>query len=84
MVPLLQRPLISPHATLITLFINTVLEAQIGFQQEVPPLTDMPTPHRVLSYLPLPETPLSQYDPKIIKLRLADDKLRIFDNIFDL
>ncbi len=70
--PLLQRPLINPHATLITLFINAVLEAQIGFQQEVPPPTDMPTLHRVFGYLPLLETPLGQYDPKIIKLKLAE------------
>ena len=84
MVPLLQGPHINPHATLITLFMNAVIETLNETQSEMPSLMHMPTLHRVLSYLPLQELPVNQYHPNVIKLRVADDKLRIFDNIFDL
>ena len=84
MVPLLQGPLINPHATLITLLINAVLETLTGSLHEMPSMSHMPTLHRALEYLPLQEAPLSQYDPKFIKLRVADDKLRLFNGTFDL
>jgi hypothetical protein len=84
MVPLLQGPLINPHATLITLFMNAVDE-NITDQDRIADMTSHSlTTERLLKYLPLkgmPPTNLS--DPRVIKFSFARDNVATYDHIFD-
>jgi hypothetical protein len=83
MVPLLQGPLINPHATLITLFMNAV-EESITKQDRISNLTlHDPTTKRLLQYLPRKGMPVSSFDPEIIKFSYARDYVTTFDHIFD-
>lgn len=85
MVPLLQGPLINPHATLITLFMNAVDE-NITDQDRMADMTPhSPTSKRLLKYLP-PKRMLanpSMVNPEIIKFSYARDIVATYDHIFD-
>jgi hypothetical protein len=84
MVPLLQGPIINPHATLITLFMNAVDE-NITDQDRVAEMTPhSPTTKRLLKYLP-PKIILatSTFHPEIIKFSYAQDTIATYDHIFD-
>ena len=88
MVPLLQRPLINPHATLITLLMNAVDENTTDKDR----MADM-TPHslttkRLLKYLPQKGMQPNgmHFDlssPEVIKFTFARDSVATFDHIFD-
>ena len=84
MVPLLQEPLINPHATLITLFMN-VVDENITDQERIADATPhSPTTKRLLKYLPLKGMPpINHSDPRIIKFSFARDNVATYDHIFD-
>ena len=77
MVPLLHWPLVNPHATLITLFMNAVHETidQVQIAQ--------PTMSLVREYMPLKTKPFGPYDPEMIKLAFARGRLGTFDGVFN-
>ncbi|EQL01827.1 MYND finger family protein [Ophiocordyceps sinensis CO18] len=84
MVPLLQVPLDNPHATLITLFMNAVMEAttmQDNFDRIGP------TTKPLVKYLPKlgphEVSTVSTYHPEIIKFALGRDVVSTYDHIFD-
>jgi hypothetical protein len=83
MVPLLQGPLINPHATLITLFMNAVDE-NITDQDQISDMTPhSPTTKRLLKYLPPKGMPTNPFDPELIKISFARDNVATYDHIFD-
>jgi hypothetical protein len=83
MVPLLQGPLINPHATLITLFMNAVDE-NITDQDRIADMTPhSPTTKRLLKYLPPNGMPVNPSGPEIIKFSYARDNIATYDHIFD-
>jgi hypothetical protein len=83
MVPLLQEPLINPHATLITLFMNAVDE-NITDQDRIADMNlHSPTTKRLFEYLPPKGRPNNPSDPEIIKFSFAQDNVATYDHIFD-
>ncbi|KAL7789378.1 hypothetical protein V8C37DRAFT_417967 [Trichoderma ceciliae] len=83
MVPLLQGPLINPHATLITLFMNAVAEKRTD-QDRIEGITaHSPATKRLLEYLPPKGIPTNVFDPEMIKMSYARDYVVTFDHIFD-
>lgn len=83
MVPLLQGPLINPHATLITLFMNAVDENTTDRER----LADM-TPHSpamktLLKYLPFKGRPTNPSDPELLQFLSARDNVATHDHTFD-
>ncbi|KAI9679628.1 MAG: hypothetical protein M1829_001590 [Trizodia sp. TS-e1964] len=80
MVPLLQAPRANPHATLITLCMNTVAE-NLTRQDEMS-LNSL-IKRRVFQYLPPKRKTPGEYDPEIIKVVFAQDSVATFDHIFD-
>jgi hypothetical protein len=83
MIPLLQGPLVNPHATLITLFMNAVDE-NITDQDRLSDMTrNSPTTKRLLKYLRPKGVPTNSYDPEIIKMSYARDNVATYDHIFD-
>ncbi|KAL2833788.1 hypothetical protein BDW59DRAFT_156589 [Aspergillus cavernicola] len=83
MTPLLQTPLMNPHATLITLFMNAVEEAMTNEDR----LKDL-TPHskstkKLLKYLPPIRRAVSKYDPSLISFNVGRDITTTYDHIFD-
>ncbi|KAL7949531.1 hypothetical protein V8C42DRAFT_341487 [Trichoderma barbatum] len=87
MEPLLQAPLIKPHATLITLFRNAVLENMTRQDKVLDMLTYSPTTKLVLKYLSLKEIPVNNYDrmadPMAIKWAYALANATVYDHMFD-
>lgn len=83
MVPLLQGPLINPHATLITLFMNAVEETKTDQDRVSGISLHSPAVKRLLKYLPLKGMPTSSYDPELIKFAYARDIVTTYDHIFD-
>ena len=84
MVPLLQEPLINPHATLITLLMNVVDENITDQDRMADAAQHSPTSKRLLKYLPLKGlAPTNLYDPRIVKLSFARDLVATYDHIFD-
>lgn len=84
MMPLLQDPLINPHATLITLFMNVVDENITDQDRMADATSHSPTTKRLLKYLPLKGmAPINVSDPRVIKLSFARDNVATYDNIFD-
>lgn len=84
MVPLLQVPLDNPYATLITLFMNAVMEAttmQDNFDRIGP------TTKPLVKYLPKlgphEVSTVSTCHPEIIKFALGRDVVSTYDHIFD-
>ena len=82
MVPLLHGPLVNPHATLITLFMNAVHET-IG-QGQMAQMAQMPTMARLREYMPLKTKPFGPYDPQMIKLAFARGRVGTFDSVFNM
>lgn len=83
MVPLLQSPLVNPHATLITLFLNAV-EATLSEQDRLHGLTEhSAVTRRLFKYLPPKGRPASPYDPELVKFNLGRDLVTTYDNVFD-
>jgi hypothetical protein len=84
MVPLLQGPLINPHATLITLFMNAVDENMTDQDRIAEMAPHSPTTKRLLKYLPLKGVPPTNIsDPRVIKISFARDNVATYDHIFD-
>jgi hypothetical protein len=83
MVPLLQSPLVNPHATLITLFMNAVDEGITYEERIADMLPHSPTTKRLLKYLPRKGMPTSKYDPELIKFNFARDCVATYDHVFD-
>lgn len=84
MAPLLQGPLINPHATLITLFMNAVDENITQKDRIAEMSPHCLTTKRLLKYLPIkgiPPTDVS--DPSLIKFSFARDNVATYDHIFD-
>lgn len=82
MVPLLQPPLINPHATLITLFMNAV-NKNITDRDQIADMTPQsPTTKRLLKYLP-PKRPAGANDPEIIKFLYARNIIATYDHVFN-
>lgn len=85
MVPLLQGPLVNPHATLITLFMNAV-DDNITDQDKRADMTSQSlTTERLLKYLP-PKGIMAMpnpSDPELIKLSYARAYVASYDHIFD-
>lgn len=84
MVPLLQGPLVNPHATLITLFMNAVDE-NLTDQDRMASMMDDATTSRLRKYLP-PKANLRElntFNPEVIKFSFARDIVANFDRIFD-
>jgi hypothetical protein len=82
MVPLLQGPLINPHATLITLFMNAVDEKITEHDRTAEMTQHSPTTKRLLKYLPPKGMPTNPFDPKPIKFSLARESVATYDHIF--
>lgn len=82
MVPLLQGPLVNPHATLITLFMNAVDE-NLTDQDRMADMMDEPMTSRLLKYLPPKTRAVNTSSPEVIKLSFARDIVAHFDRIFD-
>ncbi len=81
MAPLLHGPLDNPHATLVTLFMNAVLET-INQDQMVRMAQIQTMPH-LLKYIPLKTKPSGPYDPEMIKLAFAGGIVGTFDSAFN-
>ncbi|KAH9225123.1 hypothetical protein K456DRAFT_1776129 [Colletotrichum gloeosporioides 23] len=83
MIPLLQSPLVNPHATLITLFMNAVDENATEMER----LTDMKADglvmKRIYKYLSPSGRPLNYYDTTIFKVMAAQDCVPTYDQVFD-
>lgn len=83
MAPLLQAPLINPHATLITLFMN-VVDENMTRQDQMARMTHGPTTKRLWKYLPPPKgMSLSPNGPEVIKSAFALESVATYDHIFD-
>jgi hypothetical protein len=82
-VPFLQSPLVNPHATLITLFMNAVDENITDEDRVADMVQNSPTKKRLLKYLPLKGMPTSRFDPELIKFTVALDSVATHDHIFD-
>lgn len=84
MIPLLQPPLVNPHATLITLFMNAV-DQTITMQDQKADMSEKSvTTKRLLKYLPLKGMArFDTNDPQVIKFTYARDNVATFDHIFD-
>lgn len=78
MIPLLQRPLVNPHATLITLFMNAVPENLTDTER----LADLDA-ERIVRYLSLSSMPTNACDPVIFKVLMARNAVATHDRTFD-
>jgi hypothetical protein len=84
MMPLLQEPLINPHATLITLLMNIVDEDISDQDRMADAAPQSPTAKRLLKYLLLEGLPPNNHsDPRIIKHLLPRDIVGTYEHIFD-
>ncbi|KFY06659.1 hypothetical protein V492_07863 [Pseudogymnoascus sp. VKM F-4246] len=84
MAPLLQSPLVNPHATLITLFMNAVEEKMTSADQVASMTPHSPETKRVIKYLPPTNNGMSmgRYSTYIIKVLAARDLVATYDHIF--
>ncbi|KAK1624557.1 hypothetical protein BDP81DRAFT_437802 [Colletotrichum phormii] len=81
MVPLLQSPLINPHATLITLFMNTVDENITETEKLAEIKADGTVTKRIYEYLSLSRRPLTYYDTTIFKIMAARDYILTYNHL---
>ncbi|KAL2128172.1 hypothetical protein VTI74DRAFT_9548 [Chaetomium olivicolor] len=84
MPPLLQGPLVNPHATLITLFMNAVDENTTDEDRIADLAPHSSTMERLLKYLPRKGMPASQFDPELMKLYFSCDIVANHEHVFDL
>ncbi|KFY35595.1 hypothetical protein V494_05774 [Pseudogymnoascus sp. VKM F-4513 (FW-928)] len=84
MAPLLQSPLVNPHATLITLFMNAIEEKTTSADQVASMTPHSPETKRVIKYLPPTNNGISMgsYSTYIIKVLAARDIVATYDHIF--
>jgi len=82
MVPLLQGPLINPHATLITLLMNAVDENTTN-QDKIANSTLHSLTKRLLKCLPRKGMPTNSFDPEVIKFSFAREIVATYDHIFE-
>lgn len=82
MIPLLQNTRDNSHATLITLFMNTIDET-LTQQDSMRHMQNSSSTKRLLSYLPPDGARLSKYDPRLIKFSLGRDIVINYDDIFE-
>lgn len=81
MMPLLQIPLINPHATLITLFMNAVDE-HLTEQDRIADITpQILTTKRLFQYLPPKGMPMNPFDPESIKISFAQHTVATYDKV---
>lgn len=85
MVPLLQGPLVNPHATLITLFMNVVDESMTNEDQNARITSQSPEAKRLLRYLPPIDMGMMMNpgSPDIIRYLCAQDIVATYDHIFN-
>jgi hypothetical protein len=83
MVPFLQGPLVNPHASLITLFMNAVDEAMTEQDTLASMAPHNPTTQRLYKYLPSRGRLTSPFDPELIRVSFARDIVGTYDHIFD-
>ncbi|OBT63191.1 hypothetical protein VE03_07739 [Pseudogymnoascus sp. 23342-1-I1] len=85
MVPLLQGPLVNPHATLITLFMNAVDENLTTRDQLSGMSPHSPERKRLLKYLPTTNMGMTMNpsSPEIIKFLFARNIVVTYDHIFN-
>lgn len=85
MVPLLQGPLVNPHSTLITLFMNSVDETMANQDQIASITPNSPATKRLLKYLQPTNKGMTMNpsSPEIIKFSMARDTGTTHDHIFD-
>ncbi|KAH6605282.1 hypothetical protein Trco_006989, partial [Trichoderma cornu-damae] len=79
MVPLLQTPLVNKHATLITLFMNAIIETMTEKDKK----PNGQAVRRLLQYLPQRRVPISAYDPDELKLSFAIGKVLTYNHVLD-
>lgn len=83
MVPLLQSPLQNPHATLITLFLNTVndnLTAQDKIQSVSMEGREMKS---LFEFLPPNGCPIDGFETGVVKFSFAREIVGRYDHVFD-
>ncbi|KEY73762.1 hypothetical protein S7711_03071 [Stachybotrys chartarum IBT 7711] len=81
--PCLQPVETNPHATLITLFMNSIEEFMTDEDHKRLALAGDPSAERVLKYLyPPPNLLLSRYDPFTFRFMFGKDLVAPFDHIF--
>ncbi|KAH0421179.1 hypothetical protein CcaCcLH18_13597 [Colletotrichum camelliae] len=83
MIPLLQSPLVNPHATLITLFMNAVDEHATEMERLTDMKADGTVMKRIYKYLSPSGRPLNYYDTTIFKIMAAGDCVPTYDHVFD-
>ncbi|KFY76437.1 hypothetical protein V499_03938 [Pseudogymnoascus sp. VKM F-103] len=85
MMPLLQGPLVNPHATLITLFMNAVDESMTNKYQMALITKHSPEAKRLLRYLPPIDMGMlmNPGSPDIIRYLCAQDIVATYDHIFN-
>ncbi|OBT80489.1 hypothetical protein VF21_00845 [Pseudogymnoascus sp. 05NY08] len=85
MMPLLQGPLVNPHATLITLFMNAVDESMTNKDQMACITPHSPEAKRLLRYLPPIDMGMMMNPggPDIIRYLCAQDIVATYDHIFN-
>ncbi|KFZ20600.1 hypothetical protein V501_00028 [Pseudogymnoascus sp. VKM F-4519 (FW-2642)] len=85
MMPLLQGPLVNPHATLITLFMNAVDESMTNKDQMALITKHSPEAKRLLRYLPPIDMGMlmNPGSPDIIRYLCAQDIVATYDHIFN-
>lgn len=84
MIPLLQRPGVNPHATLITLFMNAVDE-NMTHQDQIASLSpNSPETKRLFKYLPRTNMGMTMNrSAEIVKFTFARDLVTTYDHIFN-
>lgn len=84
MIPLLQKPLVNEHATLLTLFMNAVQEVLDHSGQDRPlDAKERAAMKGLLKYLPLGKPVASPFDPESIKFMVGRDAVVTYDEVFD-
>ncbi|KAJ0336226.1 hypothetical protein KNSL1_013354 [Colletotrichum chrysophilum] len=83
MIPLLQSPLVDPHGTLITLFMNAVDENATEMERLTDMKADGMVMKRIHKYLSPSGRPLNYYDTTIFKIMAARDCVPTYDHVFD-
>ncbi|KAM0286534.1 hypothetical protein ACHAO9_008162 [Fusarium lateritium] len=83
LVPMLREVQVNPHATLVTLFMNTVHEL-LGRHVQLPnQALDNGATQRLHRYLPVRPPIRGTYDPQVVKLAAARNSVRYYDDYFD-
>ncbi|OJJ76995.1 hypothetical protein ASPBRDRAFT_49989 [Aspergillus brasiliensis CBS 101740] len=82
MVPLLQKPVDNPHATLITLFLNAVKESLTG-QDKAKEMFQLHTNKHLSEYLPSNEPSVEAHCTRIAQLIVVQEMITDYNHIFE-